>query len=110
MRNDVSDVFAALGDRTRREIYERLLESDNGATATELAVAALISRQAIVKHLQVLVRADLATSRRDGKEVRYLAQRDGARGASQWLSDRAAQWDRRLAALQRRVRDSLEDS
>ena len=106
MRDTVSDVFSALGDRTRREIYEQLLAASNGRTATELAATADISRQAIVKHLQVLVRADLASTRREGKEVRYFAQRDGARGASRWLHDRSVEWDRRLATLDERVRDA----
>jgi len=106
MRDTISDVFAALGDRTRREIYEQLLREVNGWTATELAMTATISRQAIVKHLQVLVRADLASTQRDGKEVRYYAQRDGALGASRWLNERSVEWDRRLAMLEKRVRSS----
>ncbi len=106
MKDTISGVFAALGDPTRRYIYEQLLEDANGRTATELALQATISRQAIVKHLQVLVRADLATTRRDGKEVRYFAQRDGTVGASQWLSERSLAWDRRLAVLEEKVRTS----
>jgi len=106
MRDTISDVFAALGDRTRRDLYEQLLEGADGRTATELAAGATISRQAIVKHLQVLVRVDLAATRRDGKEVRYFAQRDGAVGASRWLQDHSVAWDRRLAALEEKVRTS----
>ena len=106
MRDTVGDVFAALGDPTRRGIYKELLESMDGRTATDLATTATISRQAIVKHLQVLVRADLASAIREGREVRYFARRDGAQGASRWLADRTAQWDRRLAALERRVVDT----
>jgi DNA-binding transcriptional ArsR family regulator len=106
MRDTVSDVFAALGDPTRRGIYEELLGAPDGRSATELAAAATISRQAIVKHLQVLVRAGLAATFRDGREVRYFARRDGARGASRWLIERTSEWDRRLASLEKRVDDS----
>jgi DNA-binding transcriptional ArsR family regulator len=106
MRDTISDVFAALGDPTRRYIYEQLLEDESGRTATELAFGATISRQAIVKHLQVLTRADLAATRRDGREVRYFVQRSGAAGASRWLSERSVAWDRRLAALEEKVRAS----
>jgi DNA-binding transcriptional ArsR family regulator len=104
MRDAVSDVFAALGDQTRRKIYEQLLDDENGRTATELATTATVSRQAIVKHLQVLVRAELASTRRDGKEVRYYARRGGTSDASRWLSERSIDWDRRLAALEKKVR------
>jgi DNA-binding transcriptional ArsR family regulator len=106
MRDTISDVFAALSDPTRRVIYEQLLAATNGRTATELASGASISRQAIVKHLQVLARADLASARRDGKEVRYVAEPNGAAGASRWLEERSVAWDRRLAALEEKVRTS----
>ena len=110
MRDTISDVFAAQGDRNRRDIFDQLLEDPNGRTATELSLDATISRQAIVKHLQILVRVDLASTRRDGKEVRYFARRDGAVGASQWLDERSVAWDQRLAALDEKVRTSSRRS
>jgi DNA-binding transcriptional ArsR family regulator len=105
MSDDVSTVFAALSDPTRRRLFERLLESPLGRTATELAEDASVSRQAIVKHLQVLASAGLALAVRDGREVRYRAATDAAENASTWLSARASAWDRRLAALEKGVRD-----
>jgi DNA-binding transcriptional ArsR family regulator len=106
MSADVSEVFAALSDPTRRGLYEQLLESPGGRTATELALTASVSRQAIVKHLQVLVRSQLALTRREGREVRYFATTKAAAHASTWLSERTVAWDRRVAALERGVRDS----
>ncbi len=105
MRDTVSEVFSALGDGTRRGLYERLLGHDAGWTATELSERASISRQAIVKHLQVLERAGLARAERDGREVRYLALPEGAAGATTWLLERGAAWDRRLAALEKSARE-----
>ena len=104
MTDDVSVVFAALSDRTRRRLFEQLLENPRGRTATELAEDAAVSRQAIVKHLQLLANAGLAVARRDGREVRYRASTDAAQNASTWLSLRASAWDRRLAALEKGVR------
>jgi DNA-binding transcriptional ArsR family regulator len=106
MSDTVSQVFAALSDPTRRGLYERLLESPQGFTATELALNARVSRQAIVKHLQVLSLARLATSHREGREVRFFASSTAAAHASTWLNDRAVAWDRRVAALERGVRSS----
>jgi DNA-binding transcriptional ArsR family regulator len=104
MKDAISEVFAALADDTRRNIYEQLLASADGRTATELSESANVSRQAIVKHLQVLERSGLATPERDGREVRYYAAAEGTERASQWLIDHAAAWDRRIAALEERVR------
>ncbi|MGD0853843.1 MAG: metalloregulator ArsR/SmtB family transcription factor [Acidimicrobiales bacterium] len=106
MSDDISAVFAALSDPTRRRLFEQILDYPLGRTATELAEQATISRQAIVKHLQLLASAGLAVATRDGREVRYRASTDAAQNASTWLSVRASAWDRRLAALERGVRDA----
>jgi len=106
MSDDVSVVFSALSDTTRRRLFEQLLEAPRGRTATELAEDASVSRQAIVKHLQVLANAGLAVASRDGREVRYRAATGAAETASTWLSVRASAWDRRLAALEKGIRDA----
>ncbi len=103
MSESISEVFAALADDTRRGIYEQLLAHIDGLTATELSLSASVSRQAIVKHLQVLERSGLATPERDGRDVRYFVATGGTKDASQWLIDHAAAWDRRIAALKERV-------
>ena len=108
MSDDISVVFAALSDPTRRLLFEELLENPRGRTATELAEGASVSRQAIVKHLQLLANAGLAVATRDGREVRYRASTDAAQSASTWLSVRASAWDRRLAALEKNVREARE--
>jgi DNA-binding transcriptional ArsR family regulator len=106
MRSEVSEVFSALADDTRRAIYERLLAQPSGLTATQLSKDSSVSRQAIVKHLQLLGGAGLARSLREGRDVLYLATPRGTELASKWLVENGAAWDRRLAALQRRAKDS----
>lgn len=106
MKDALSDVFGALADDTRRGLYERLLSSDVGLTATELASSSKVSRQAIVKHLQVLERSGLAHSERDGREVRYVATSEGTEPASSWLIAHADAWDRRIATLEKKVREA----
>jgi DNA-binding transcriptional ArsR family regulator len=106
MNDSISEVFSALADDTRRGIYEQLLANVHGLTATELSQSASVSRQAIVKHLQVLERSGLAEPERDGRDVRYYVATGGTSRASQWLLDHAAAWDRRIAALEEKVRAS----
>ncbi len=103
MKSSVSEVFSALADDTRRAIYEQLLTRPMGSTATELSRSASVSRQAIVKHLQILESAGLAEALREGREVRYLALVHGTERATQWLIDHGAAWDRRIAALQKKA-------
>ncbi len=110
MRDSISEVFAALADQTRREIYEQLLESSQGKTATELAEGARVSRQAIVKHLQILTRSGLAEVRREGREARYFVTSSGTSSASTWLQESARAWDQRIATLKEQIRTSSENS
>ncbi|MGZ4769912.1 MAG: ArsR/SmtB family transcription factor, partial [Ilumatobacteraceae bacterium] len=63
-------LFGALADPTRRLLVERLL-TNGPATATTLAATGPLTRQAILKHLQVLEAAGLLDHQRSGREVRY---------------------------------------
>jgi DNA-binding transcriptional ArsR family regulator len=92
-------VFSALSDPTRRQLFTRL--ADGGpATATELAAELPVSRQAVVKHLDALRAAELVTSAREGREVRYTVTPAPLADAVGWIADVGAQWDTRLATLQ----------
>jgi DNA-binding transcriptional ArsR family regulator len=91
-------VFSALSDPTRRRLFTRL--ADGGpATATELAAELPVSRQAVVKHLEALKAAELVTSAREGREVRYRVTPAPLADAVGWIADVGAQWDTRLATL-----------
>lgn len=59
MSDELSKVFAALADPTRRDLVARLAVAD--ATVGELAAPYDVSVQAVSKHLQVLEGAGLVT-------------------------------------------------
>jgi DNA-binding transcriptional ArsR family regulator len=96
------DVFAALGDPTRRELLEQVAARGE-ATATELAATLPITRQAVAKHLNVLAGAGLVHPRRAGRETRYAPTPEPLGDAIAWMADLGAQWDARLARLKRSV-------
>jgi len=62
-------VFKALNDPTRRRILELLKEQD--MTAGEIAEAFEISKPSISHHLELLPRANLVVSLRQGQFIRY---------------------------------------
>ncbi|HEY7626074.1 MAG TPA: metalloregulator ArsR/SmtB family transcription factor [Ilumatobacteraceae bacterium] len=93
-------LFGALADPTRRQIVERLLTS-GPATATALADGGPLTRQAVVKHLQVLEGAGLLAHERHGREVRYRVTPEPLATAVSWIVDTAGQWDRRLERLRK---------
>jgi DNA-binding transcriptional ArsR family regulator len=80
------DVFAALGDPTRRELLEQVAARGE-ATATELAATLPITRQAVAKHLNVLAGAGLVHPRRAGRETRYAPTPEPLGDAIAWMAD-----------------------
>jgi DNA-binding transcriptional ArsR family regulator len=63
---DVDQIFRALADRTRRDIFERVLVA--GLSVSTLAEDYDMSFAAVQKHVGVLERASLVTKQRHGRE------------------------------------------
>jgi DNA-binding transcriptional ArsR family regulator len=63
--DQLSRVFAALADPTRRDMVARLAGGD--ATVGELADPYAVSVQAVSKHVKVLAEAGLVSQRRDAQ-------------------------------------------
>ncbi len=102
-RAETSDaVFEALSDPTRRDLLA-LVGRLEGATPTELASDLPVTRQAVSKHLSVLSCAGLVESSRAGREVRYRLTPAPLAEAMAWMAGVGAQWDARLARLQRQL-------
>jgi DNA-binding transcriptional ArsR family regulator len=100
----VAEVFFALGDRTRMSVVSKL--GSGALTATALADGASVTRQAIVKHLQVLEGAGLVTHEKHGREVRYALEPARLDDARAFLEAISARWDRAID----RLRDLVEEA
>ena len=100
----VADVFFALGDGTRLSVV-RKLGAGGALSATALSEGAQVTRQAIVKHLQVLEGARLVTHEKRGREVLYALEPVRLDDARTFLDAISASWDRAIARLQRLVED-----
>jgi DNA-binding transcriptional ArsR family regulator len=92
-------VFAALADDTRWEILTRVGEAP--ASASALARELPVSRQAIVKHLEVLRAAGLVEAEQRGRELVHRAIGGRLSDVARDLDRIAATWERRLTALKR---------
>ena len=93
-------VFLALGDPTRRRLLA-LLGARGEASATDLSRELPVTRQAVNKHLATLAAAGLVDARRSGREVLYHPTPAPMSEAMAWMAEVGAQWDERLAALER---------
>lgn len=93
-------VLAALADPTRRRLLDVLVDAGR-ASATTLATGLPVSRQAVVKHLQVLESAGIVERVRVAREVLYAVRPGALDDSARWLTALSAAWDRRLAAIKR---------
>ena len=89
-----SGALGALGDPTRRAIFEHL--SGRPAAVGELAELLPVSRPAVSQHLKVLTAAGLVTHRRDGNRRIYRLDPGGIGELRDYL-DRF--WGRALAGF-----------
>ena len=101
MVNDSSEqlttVFLALADPTRRAILERLAHGE--ASGTELARPFSISVPAISKHLRVLEHADLILHRKDGRTHRFRLAARPLKEAATWLEHYRQFWETQFDSL-----------
>ena len=85
-----SRVFFALSDGTRRNLLERLLKQD-GQRQAELTADLGVSRQAAVKHLEILEQARLVIVNRIDRTVVYRLNRSPLRTIKSTWIDRFLQ-------------------
>lgn len=99
MSATLAPVFAALGDDTRWALLARLGEGP--ASASALAREFPISRQAIVKHLEVLRSCGLVETEQQGRELVHRAVGGRLSDVARELERIGARWEARLATIKR---------
>jgi DNA-binding transcriptional ArsR family regulator len=100
MDDQLSRVFGALADPTRRDLVARLTEGD--ATVGDLAAPYPVSVQAVSKHLKVLEEAGLVTRSRDAQRRPVLLEAEVFDLMTKWIEryrERAEQRYQRLDAV-----------
>ena len=92
-------VFVALADPTRRHVLDSLAR-EGPATLAELSARLPITRQAVAKHIALLVEAGLVVAGEpEGRRVPYRLRPEPVRAALAWLAALANRWDDRLGGL-----------
>ncbi len=93
----------ALGDPTRRKIFERLARKER--SVGELAEGLPVSRPAVSQHLKVLKDAGLVLARQEGTRSYYRVSSAGVAKIRGYL-DRF--WDESLDAFKRAVEEEKD--
>lgn len=95
--DQLSVVFSALADPTRRAILAELAERD--ATVTELTAPLPMSMPAVSRHLKVLEQAALISRTRSGKLRASHLEAAPLREAADWIARYRQFWDSSLTRL-----------
>jgi DNA-binding transcriptional ArsR family regulator len=99
------DGWAALGDPTRRSIFERV--ADRPQAVGELADGLPVSRPAVSQHLKVLKQAGLVVDHSEGNRRIYRVDPDGVQTLRAEL-DRF--WNQALATYKEVVEQHTEEA
>jgi DNA-binding transcriptional ArsR family regulator len=99
-----ADGWTALGDPTRRAIFERVAAGPSAVG--ELARGLPVTRPAVSQHLKVLKEAGLVTDRRDGNRRIYQANPEGLAALRDQL-DRF--WNQALATFKEVVEQDTQE-
>ena len=101
--DELSLVFHALADPTRRAIVTRL--RDGSTTVGELARPFAMTRPAISQHLGVLERAGLIERTADARWRRCSLRTEPLDEVSAWVERHRREWNERFDLLEERLRE-----
>ena len=91
------DIFQAIADPTRRAIIA--LIALQAMTPNAIAEHFDTTRQAVSKHLRVLVECDLVRQEQQGREIYYSLEVEKMKEIDKWLEQYRKIWESRFSQL-----------
>ncbi len=101
----MDDVFKALADPTRRSLLDELYKQD-GQTLSALELRLPMTRFGVMKHLKVLERAGLVTTKKRGREKLHFLNAVPIRLVhDRWVSKYSEPWAAGLSGLKQEIEE-----
>jgi DNA-binding transcriptional ArsR family regulator len=97
MDDAIERIFHALGDPTRRQIFEKISRAPISVSA--LAQPFEITLAAAVQHVQVLEASGLVRTEKVGRVRTCRVEPAGLNMIEKWVHDRRSSWERKLDRL-----------
>ena len=91
------DIFQAIADPTRRAIIA--LIALQAMTPNALAEHFNTSRQAVSKHIKILIECELIKQEQQGREIYYSLQIQKMKEIDKWLDQFRRQWETQFNQL-----------
>ncbi|HLO59769.1 MAG TPA: metalloregulator ArsR/SmtB family transcription factor [Bacteroidales bacterium] len=92
-----TDVFHAIADPTRRSIL--VLIAEQAMTPGSIAGNFDASRQAVSKHIKILLKSNLLKQEKIGREILYHLNPDKMTEVNVWLDQLKVKWEQRFSQL-----------
>ena len=103
---ELSLLFHALADTTRRSILNRLAQGP--ARVTDIAGPTGLRLPTVMRHLSVLEEAGLIATSKDGRVRTCAIRPDAMEPAREWIDEQRAIWEARLDRLDAFVMDVMK--
>ena len=91
------DIFQAVADPTRRAII--VLIAAQAMTPNAIANNFQITRQAVSKHLRILIECELVKQEQQGREIYYTLEIDKMKEIDKWLEQFKKIWETKFNQL-----------
>lgn len=96
-KRDISRIFHALGDPTRRAMVEKISECP--LSVSRLAEPLEMTLAAVVQHLQILEESGLVKTEKTGRVRTCSIDPAGIALLERWAGERRSVWEKRLDRL-----------
>lgn len=99
MQDNITKLFKAVADPTRREIFHALIIASSTLSISQIANQFDMSRQGVTKHIKTLEEAGLITLNNKGRERFCYANAKPLSELNKWLKFYEQFWDDSLDNL-----------
>lgn len=99
MQDNITRIFKAIADPTRRQIFHALVVSAVAMPINQISSQFSISRQGVTKHIKTLEEAGLVQINNRGRERYCFANAKPLEEVNKWVSFYEKFWDNSLKNL-----------
>jgi len=99
MQDNITKLFKAIADPTRRDIFHALVIATSALSITQISNQFEITRQGITKHIKTLEEAGLVHIDTQGRERFCNANAKPLKEVNKWIKFYEQFWDDKLQSL-----------
>ncbi|MEQ6120885.1 metalloregulator ArsR/SmtB family transcription factor [Reichenbachiella sp. MALMAid0571] len=99
MSNKLNNIFKAIADPTRREIFNVLIVATTALSITQISEHFDITRQGVTKHIKLLKAAGLIETNHKGREHYCSANPEPLKEIRDWITFYEKFWENKLNKL-----------